>query len=363
MIQGRHSCFAAMVLFCCSCAFAKLAYSQQPELVLGQLQGRALLQDEHWLVTWPGVSLTSRFSGSKVGVVLDDSVNYYQVIIDGERQKPIQPALGKRTIWFELTAGEHSITLVKRSESPDYAGRLYGFMVEQSLPTTPATKMIEFIGDSWSAALANESTQRECSPEQIRATSDASRSFAALVASHYQAAWQLNAMSGMGMVRNWGGNLPHTDFRQYYPRLLQTQAKANAGAEQSTNPWQPQVIVIALGTNDFSQPVAQGEKWTQEQLAEHYRQAYLEFITQQQAKYSDAHIIIAANYLWPDDRFRPLAQALVTQLQQQGNKRIHYLDWGELGLNGCQWHPDLNDHQKMANRVIALVDQIQPWAN
>ncbi|MFO6423138.1 hypothetical protein [Motilimonas sp. KMU-193] len=52
----------------------------------------------------------------------------------------------------------------------------------------------------------------------------------------------------------------------------------------------------------------------------------------------------------------------MAKLQQQGNQRVHYLDWGELGLTGCQWHPDLKDHQHMAQQIINLIDQIQPWA-
>ena len=66
---------------------------------------------------------------------------------------------------------------------------------------------------------------------------DAGQTFGVQTARHYHADWELNAMSGMGMNRNWNGNRPEVNFRRFYPRLLQSDATINADEAE----WHPQV--------------------------------------------------------------------------------------------------------------------------
>ncbi|WP_051304975.1 SGNH/GDSL hydrolase family protein [Chitinilyticum litopenaei] len=321
-----------------------------------QLGGRALATDKGWQATWPGVNWTLRFTGSAVGVQLNDAKNYYVLEIDGKPALQITPASGERTLWVRgLKDGEHTAQLIKRSESPKDVGLVGGFVLDGGKPLPPAprpARRIEFIGDSYTAALGNLSGKRECSEEQVWLNTDVTQGFAVQTARALNADWQTTAMSGMGVLRNWNGNSPQEDFRSYYPLTLHTEP-----ASRYDFAWKPQLVVIGLGTNDFSTPVRAGEARNQEQLARDWLAAYRELLAQTRARYGKPHIIVTGAYLWPDDRLRPLLHKLVSEEQQAGHK-IAFLDWGSLELTGCSWHPSLADHRKMATLLQAKITEL-----
>lgn len=327
-----------------------------------QVRGRSVAQAHGWLATWPGVSWTLRFRGKHVGVKLTDNKNHYVLTIDGQAAMQIAPAPGERTVWLrDLAAGEHRAELIKRTESPREPGVFGGFVLDQgtALPSPPAEKRrIEFIGDSFTAGLGNLSMRRECTEAQFLENTDASRSFGVLTARALQADWQLNAMSGMGLLRNWNGAEPEHDYRQYYGRLLQTDTALTASPA-----WRPQLIVVGLGNNDFSTPVRADEPRTAAQLNAEFVSVYHALLSQLRQRYGNPAIIATAMQLYPDDLLRPLVKKIVATEQQAG-QRVHYLEWTNLDLQGCVWHPSLADHQKMAAQLQAKIADIADlWAN
>jgi hypothetical protein len=316
------------------------------------------LQTSGYQATWPGVSLAARFKGESVGVVLNDERSFYSVEIDDKAVQQITPAWGKRTVWIKnLPAGEHTIELIRRNETPEYVGTVYGFTLEAgqwlAAPAAP-TRKIEFIGDSFTTSLANLSTKRECNDAEISASTDISQGFAIKVARQLGAQWQTNAMSGMGLIRNWNGNIPDRDFRTFYPRQLHTDPSSKLDAK-----WQPQLVVIGLGINDFSTPVNAGEKRTTEQRATDFQAAYRQLIAQLNQRYQNPTIIVTALKLWPDDQQRPNVQAVVEQEKAAGNTRIHYLGLDPMQLTGCQWHPNLSDHQQVASQLLDQINALK----
>lgn len=322
--------------------------------------GRVVSGADGWRFTWPGVVLTTRFEGSVIGVRLNDSYNHYTVEIDGQHAGAIEPQAGERTVWLKSPGeGPHQIDLIKRTGFPDRVGHVLGFTLDGGkwLPKPRRSqRQIEFIGDSWTAALGNLKNQRECDWNDSVANTDITQGFAVLAAKRLDAQWQSNAQSGMGMVRNWNGSIPDETFRTYYPRLLQT----DAASRYSHSGWQPQVIVLGLGINDFSSPVKAGEKWTTASLDEAYRLVYRAFVRELRERSPDAVIVATATRLWPNDAMRPAVQGVVTALQAAGDKRLVYLDWGELDLSACLWHPSLADHQRMAEKLTAAINAAQP---
>ena len=86
-----------------------------------------------WRATWPGVHWSLRFNGTAVGVEMDDAFGHWVLEVDGVAALHIAPDTlrARRTFWVRnLSAGEHVATLIKRSESPQHAGRLVGFHLD-----------------------------------------------------------------------------------------------------------------------------------------------------------------------------------------------------------------------------------------
>ncbi|AXE28493.1 hypothetical protein DK842_00230 [Chromobacterium phragmitis] len=324
-----------------------------------QAEGRQVYRADGWQATWPGVNWSVRFAGKAVAVRLNDSVNYYALELDGTAAQTIAPAAGERTIWLSAPdAKPHTARLFKLTQSPDQAGLFRGFLLRDArplaLPPRPR-RQIEFIGDSWTVAYGNLSAARECTEQQIVERSDASRSFAAYLGKLYSAQIQNNGMSGMGMVRNWGGNMPQVDYRSYHARLLQNLPETAPGNNAYRRyDWRPQLVVIGLGVNDFGTAVGPGEPRSQQQLADDYAKAYHALIAQLKRRYDNPAFLLAATYLWPDDRMRPLVSRIADEERKQGTT-VAYMDWQNIELTGCNWHPNLADHAKMAAQMNSAI--------
>ncbi len=319
-----------------------------------------------WLATWPGVHWTLRFVGSAVGVEIDDHANYWRLEIDGLLVRNIAPdaAQAQRTVWVrDLVTGEHTVRLVKRTESPQTAGRFVAFHLEPGstalAPHLLLARRIEFIGDSYTAAMGNMSDSRACSGPEISQRTDITQGFAVLTAQALRADWRIHAKSGAGLVRNWAGRLTHENHGTHYAKNLQTDTDIDIQPTALWD-WQPQVVVIGLGTNDFSTPVALGEPRDASALAQAFTTRYQALITQLRQAYHDPVFVLLSLPLGHGDKLRPLVQRLVQEEHAAGFAKAFALDWGVLQGRGCGSHPDAEDHRHMARLLTERIRTAMP---
>ncbi|WP_205700912.1 GDSL-type esterase/lipase family protein [Jeongeupia sp. USM3] len=321
--------------------------------------------------SWPGVYFEGRFRGTGVGLVFDDAFGQYNVEIDGQpRAKVVKP--GKTTYWISgLANGEHSVRVSLRGEltgSPDAVppvntpGSFGGLVAAPGgqllAPPASPTRQIEFIGDSYTAGLGAESGRKDCTEEEVAGFSNADVSFGALTARHYGAAYQINGYSGLGMVRNYGGNIASVNYRTFYDRAL-----TGVAGNVWTNPgnWKPQLVVVGLGINDFSTAVGAGEAYTPETLRTAYKSAYRGFIDKLRGQYGNVHVIVSATYLWPDNKLQEVAQEVVAEAKAGGDQKISYFYYDGLDSLGCGWHPSVRDHQAISAKLVSAIDGLGLW--
>ncbi|SED07827.1 GDSL-like Lipase/Acylhydrolase family protein [Amycolatopsis tolypomycina] len=317
--------------------------------------GRVKVAGDVAQYTWPGIYFEGRFRGTGVGVVLNDATNDYDVQVDGTTVATLVTP-GRTTYQVRgLTDAEHRVRLVKRTESPWAAGEFGGFVASPGgeILAKPAarSRQIEFIGDSLTAGYGNLSTTRDCSGNGgIDRNTDTDLSYGALTARGLDADYQINAQSGRGMVRNYNGGDPGTDFRTAYDRTLQ-----NAAADVWHNPatWRPQLVVVALGTNDFSTAINPGEPWTPDSLVAAYQSAYQGFLGKLRAQYgAEAIIVVGATNLYAQP-----AQQVVTDRNARGDSRVRFWNFDDPGLDhlGCDWHFSLADHRLISGSLARYV--------
>ncbi|MGV9361094.1 cellulose binding domain-containing protein [Amycolatopsis sp. NPDC003731] len=295
--------------------------------------------------TWPGISFEGRFRGTGVDVRLNDTRNDYDIQVDGTTVATlVTPGRTTRQI-RGLTDAEHNVRLVKRTESPWVAGEFDGFAAAPGgeILAKPAarTRQIEFIGDSLTAGYGDLSTTRDCSANGgIDRNTNTDISYGALTAHGLNADYQVNAYSGRGMVRNYNGGDPGADFRTYYDRTLQ-----NVSGDVWHNPatWRPQLVVVALGTNDFSTALHSGEPWTADSLIAAYQSAYQGFLDKLRAQYGTGTIIVVG----ATNLFATQAQQVVTDRNARGDSRVRFWNFDDPRLDhlGCDWHFSRNDHR------------------
>jgi lysophospholipase L1-like esterase len=317
--------------------------------------GRVEVDGQSVLYSWPGVYFEGRFRGTGVGIVLNDSANDYDVEVDGATVATLVLP-GQTTHWITgLTGGKHSIRLVKRTESPWATGAFGGFVAAPGgeILRRPAarSRQIEFIGDSFTAGYGNMSDSRVCTSDKINRTTNADLSFGAITARRLNADYQINAISGIGMVRNYNGSRPEVNYRTYYDRAL-----LNVDGDVWKNPgtWRPQLVVVGLGINDFSTAINPGEQWTPDTLLAAYRAAYHAFIDKLRVQYGPkTMIVVSATYVYNTTVYAEAAQQIVQESNSRGDNRVRYWYYSNSDLDnlGCDWHPSLHDHQVIAGHL------------
>lgn len=303
--------------------------------------GRVVREGEALRFGWPGTYVEARFRGTEVSASVETRGDFLRVSVDG---KPFQtlvtpgPALVKVT---GLRPGVHSIRIDKLTESQSGSSSFLGFFTPGAALPAPARALrIEFIGDSHSVGYGNSSANRECSQQQVHDTTDTSRAFGPVLARRLGADYRVIAYSGYGVVRNYAGGKPGESLPYLYPRAIPGEP-----APARADGWKPGIIVINLGTNDFSTPVHAGEAWADDAaLRADYRARYIDFVKERRRSNPQARIVLmgAANFYAEVAAVAKATGATAVPVPK-------------LEMAGCHWHPSLEDHRTMADLLAAAL--------
>ncbi|WP_255992311.1 SGNH/GDSL hydrolase family protein [Chitinolyticbacter albus] len=297
-------------------------------------------------------------------MLLNNESNYSDVIIDGQKHMQINPP-SSGIFWVHgLSDGAHTIKLTKRSESLSSYGRFGGFIpvTGGQILAAPAARQrqVEFIGDSFVAGYGNElisSVARLCSKEELNSTTNANKSYGAMIAQQYNADYQINAIGGLGLVRNWPG-VSELKYPEYYDRALLNVA---GDVWQKPDSWHPQLVVIKLGTNDFAGTPGPNEPYTAITLVPAFKSTYHDLIAKLRSRYGPATniVVIGGSPDWGPVNLYTATQAVVDAENVAGDTRVYFLanpGSGDNSTLGCNWHPNLIGTEYFAAGLKAYLD-------
>jgi lysophospholipase L1-like esterase len=316
--------------------------------------GRVLHQGANsYQYQWPGIYFEAAFEGKSLYFSVGPGDVIVRVLVDSvETAKLVKPAAGTYLI-EGLAAGAHTVRLETTTESQAGPNSFGGFSLpagSKPLPAPRRAHQIEFIGDSHTVGYGNTSTTRDCSGEQVWAATDNTQGVGAVTARHYGADYRVNAISGRGIVRNFGGG-PGDPLPVAYPYPLFDKAARDAAAG-----WQPQLIVISLGTNDFSTPLKPDEKWkSRDALHADYEATYVGFIHALRAANPKANFV-----LWvvdgADGEIQAEVKNVVAKLKAGGEDKVSFVPVTGLALTGCHWHPSVADDKAISDALIKHIE-------
>jgi lysophospholipase L1-like esterase len=183
----------------------------------------------------------------------------------------------------------------------------------------------------------------------VWATTDTTQGIAPRVAATFDADYEVNAISGRGIVRNYNGMAADT-LPQAYPYTL-----FGDNTPVRDPRWNPQVIVIALGTNDFSTALNAGEPWkTRDALHQDYEATYLRFLSRLRTVHPHALILLWATDLANGEIARE-AGAVARQAQANGDSRVAFLPVNGLSFSACHAHPSSDDDRIIATAITKVI--------
>ncbi len=300
---------------------------------------------------WPGVYFEAAFKGPEVYFNIVNSQDRLKVTVDGKavgvlkKPRPGQYHIGS------LSDGPHRIRVEWLSENIGVPSIFAGFAVPPTeTPTTPParTRQIEFIGDSLTLGFGNTSGKVDCTTDEIWAATDTSQAFGPLTAKALKADYQVNALSGRGLVRNFDGVLPGATVPSMYPFIL-----LDHSVTATTTNWQPQLAVIGLGTNDFATPVHAGEAWPDDKaLKAAYETAYVAFVKGLRAQYPQAFFVLVS---YDGATVQSEVARVVAALNADGETRVAPLAMSGFAATACADHLTTDDHKKAAQALQDLL--------
>jgi len=320
----------------------------------GQTLSESKVGRTEWRYQWPAVYFESHLKGPDVTLDIDDSSNIFNVLIDGKKVAQLEKPGARRVSFHDLGPGEHTVRLEKRSETQYATGAFRGFFVPlktNALPAPAYPRAIEFIGDSGTVGYGNTSAYVKCSPEEIFATTDSQQGPGVVAAKHFGAAYRINAFSGLGLVRNYDGHEhPKYHMPMLYPRAVFDDPRADSSA------WTPQIIVVAIGGNDFSTDLHGDEQWkTRADLLKDYVATYVRFVHDLRRKNPRAFFLIAG----PPETRKEYADAVMAAfeaIKASGETRIDHLSLVATDNTGCNGHPTTRDDARLGQVYIDYIE-------
>jgi lysophospholipase L1-like esterase len=316
---------------------------------------------------WSGSRLSARFTGTTVGIELDDAdgKNRFAVLVDGKlRKEKLAPTSGahRYVLATGLTPGIHEVTVHRLTEAHLGETKFLGFRFGRggellSYGQVPGRR-IEVIGDSISTGYGNEGADKSCpfSPD----TENHYLTYEAIVARRLEAELVTTAWSGKGIFSNRGS----TTDTIVMPVLWKRTLPAKDDSRWNFSEYQPDVVVINLGTNDFAPEVSH---WSP------FAAAYLAFVRDVRAHYAKATLFCtlgpALSDHWPEGRTaltiaRRAIEGAVATIARGGDSRIHFVEFpGQTDENGygCDWHPNLKTHEIMAGVLETALRAKMGW--
>ncbi len=305
---------------------------------------------------WPGTYYESAFKGTEAYFRVGPGDVHLKVTVDGGAPTYLtRPAAGVYSVG-PVEDGAHTVRIDVISESQGGATSFGGFEATPAVAAMPLkvrSRQIEFIGDSHTVGYGNTSPTRDCTEADVWQTTDTSQGFGALVSKRFDADYQVNAISGRGVVRNYNGGAGDT-LPAAYPYILFDRETPYTSAT-----WRPDFIVIALGTNDFSTALHDGEPWaTREELHADFETTYAAFLQGLRTKNPDAYLIVWATDM-ADGEIAAAAGKAVALAEAAGVQDITFLPVSGLEMTGCHYHPDLADNQRLAD-LFGIVIEAHP---
>ncbi len=302
---------------------------------------------------WPGILITANFEGPYIGAKITDGNNDYNIFIDGKQAGVLvtRPGIKEYTLAENLGAGAHLLILSRRTEGYQGMAVFEGLLLDKGakllLPPARPGRRIEFIGDSITVGFGVEGPGIKCPSE--REFKNNWKAFSAVSAKELGAEYHIIAISGRGLVKDWGEktSVSPEPMPSFFDRTLQNNPKI----KWDFRSWTPDAVVINLGTNDYSAPPYPDEAV--------FVKAYEKLINTVREKYPQVHIFICNG----PAQSPPFEKYLAEALGSFNDKKIHRVELGRLADEelGCDWHPNEAGAKRLAKELVQTVKPAMGW--
>lgn len=302
----------------------------------------------------PGVYFSTRFAGTSCEVVINDEVlwgknhNYLEVVVDGNPVR-LQTKAKRDTITVasNLKEGNHTLTICKNTEANIGYLELAGIRCRQLVkPATKPLRKIECIGNSITCGTGADVSQIPCGKGVWQDQHNAYMSYGAVMARVLNAQYHLTAVSGIGLMHSC------CNMNVIMPQVFDKISMRNDTINWNFKNYQPDVVTVCLGQNDGIQDSAA------------FCNNYISFITRLRTYYTKTTFVLLTSPM-ADARLAGFMKKTLTavknELNHQGDRKVFMYAFSKQYHNGCDSHPDLAEHQLIADELVTFIGKTVNW--
>lgn len=357
---------ATFSLFCFSCTSLKSNTDTTDVLPATALQpyGRYIINDAQNLeLVSSAAHFGFSFEGAEARVYASipdaEGHNYLQYELDGEYQKRIKVS-GSSAAPIIITAptdGKHTVWIYKATEAhtgPIAIGKVTGEHVQTI--QKPAAPIIEFIGNSITCGAAADPSEVPCGTGVYHDQHNALMAYGPRVAEAVGANYVVSCVSGIGAYRNWNSDGPA--MPAVYEKV---DFQDNTSQRWNFDTYTPQVVSIALGTNDFSN--GDGEKERLPFDSARFVNSYVQFVQLVKAKYPVAQISLLSSPMLNGSSKQTLENSLTAIKKEVDalnltDKPVVLHFFKPMQARGCGGHPNVEDHAILAAELVPFFTKL-----
>lgn len=310
---------------------------------------------------WSGVYIQFSFRSAECSVKMSDTRhNYYNVFVDDQPVK-IFDVKSDTTLVIDSKLGTeiHKVQIYKRTEGNQGLGTFKGILLSENGEMLPwkeiPVRKIEFIGNSITCGYGTEGLSKG---EHFKpSTENNYQSYAPIMARAFNADYHIVAHSGQGVVRNYGYKekvSPSGTMPARFNRLFDEKDSPSWNFEQ----WKPDLVVINLGTNDFStQPFP--DKVV-------FKKGYENLINDVRKQYGDLPIFCIVGPMIDEPCYSYVKEMVEDFRTVAQKKNIYFVGIPSYLTNpekdlGSDYHPNYSGQRKMAAHVLPVISSILGW--
>jgi len=337
-----------------------------------KLLGRALVLDNEIWMPYSSTGAEFKIDAKRLDVTFEgdsgsrraDENNAARVVVfvNGERKldEQITDSIMTFTIFDQTEAVTGIVQILKVSECANSTAAIKSITLDKdgTFERTADKKLkIEFIGDSITCGYGVDDLNR--SNHFKTSTEDNTKTYAYKTAQNLDADYSMVSISGWGIVSGYTGNGAKNGgsiLPLYYNRLGFSWGNKFSGWAPQDFEWdfeqfQPDIVVINLGTNDSSYT-----KGYQDRIDE-FKSGYLNFIYDIRLKNPEAHIICTLGIMG-QDLCNAIEETIETYKSKTADDKISFVKFNQQSNSdgiAADWHPSEKTHTKAAAKLTDAI--------
>lgn len=319
--------------------------------------GRIQDTDEGTKLITSAASVKANVYGDTVTIFLkSDNEQHHYVAVELNHEYQGRFRITKDTLKFALQHPDSANTLTVYKETEAANGSLiFNGIRAKDLEKTPEEQRakIEFIGDSITCGMGADTSEIACDGGEWFDQHSAYMAYGPRVARALDVDFEIICVSGMGIYRNWNDE-DQPVMPDVYPYLHLNGGQKERMKMNKKN--SPQVVSIALGTNDFS--LGDGERLRLPFKRDQFKQNYINFIESVFDRYPETTVALLSSPMTGEEEGKELIKILKEVQQELDDHPIEVFEFQKMTVEGCTGHPGIKDHQIMAKKLIPFYREL-----